>query len=63
MSWTEIGRSVYIKDGDDTDGTLGSFGAQTTNQVPTERKQEQEKDVSGRRSKTRDENVVQSVCL
>lgn len=65
ISWTEVDRRVYIKDGDDTDGTLGSFGAQTTNQVPTGRKQEEEKGVSGRRSETRDEivNVAQSVRL
>lgn len=59
-----VDQSVYIKDGDDTDGTPGSFGEQTTNQVPTERKQEEEKFVSGRkRYEMRDIKVVQSVCL
>lgn len=37
---------VYIKDGDDTDGTLRPFRKQTAKQVPTERRQEEEKDVS-----------------
>lgn len=41
---SRFGRAVYIKDGDDTNWTLGSFWTQTTKQVPTERKQEEHKE-------------------
>lgn len=40
----QLYQGVYIKDGDDTNWTLGSFWTQTTKQVPTERKQEEHKE-------------------